>query len=116
MAGPQATSQTKSKFGDRYPVPDHNRPVSTVYFNEVKIYMQEKYLTQLTKWVAFFKSEDIFYTTLRNEMDKYTFNFPDNQCRWFFAMLEEKHYDKQKEEESSAKVRIAISESQEDSQ
>ena len=113
MAGPQATVMQNGKIGDRYPVPDKNRPVSTVYFNEVKEYMKLKYSRQLTKWVVFFETEKAFYKRLRDEMDKYTFNFPDNQCRWFFAMLEERYHEQ--EAELSAKVRTEIQQSQTDS-
>lgn len=112
MAGPQASSQGRSKFGDRYPVPNHNKPVSTVYFNEVKAYAQEKYHKQLTQWVAFL-TEPVLYRMLRDEMDKYTFGFPDNQCRWFFAMLEEKYHEHEKE--SGAEVRNQVQQSKEDS-
>lgn len=114
MAGPQASSQTGNKFGDRYPVPDHNRPVSSVYFNEVKTYATEKYKMQLTKWVAFFGGEPLLWKYLRDEMDKYTFGFPDNQLRWFFAMLEEKYHES--ETQSSTEVRIEIQQSQTDTE
>lgn len=86
MAGPQASSQGTRRFSERYPVPDKNKPVSTVYFNEVKEYLQSKYSQQLAQWISVL-GEKAFYKLLRDEMDKYTFTFPDNQCRWFFAFL-----------------------------
>jgi hypothetical protein len=51
---------------------------------------------------------------LRNEMDKYTFNFPDNQCRWFFSMLEDKYHEQ--EAKLSAEVCNKIQQSQTDSE
>jgi hypothetical protein len=70
----------------------------------VKEYIKLKYSKQLIQWVAFFGSEKELYRILRDEMDKYAFNFPDNQCRYFFALLEEKYGEKK----SRTQVRTEI--------
>jgi hypothetical protein len=83
MAGNQASAMSKPTF-TRYEVKPHNKPPSSVYFNQVKKYIIERYPTMYATCKERYGEKE-WWEIVYKEMTEYTFDFEDNQARFLYA-------------------------------
>ncbi len=94
MAGEQSKAMSVGSYCARknvtidglthYPVPDHNKPVSTHHFNVVKQYL-ETTMPQFVEHAVKKFGEKEWWKIVREEMDKYAFGFEGNQALYLYA-------------------------------
>jgi hypothetical protein len=83
MAGEQASSVSTREFKG-YKVKPHNKPPSSVYFNQVKKYIIERYPTMYAACKERYGEKE-WWEIVYKEMTEYTFDFEDNQARFLYA-------------------------------
>lgn len=105
MAGNQASvMQVNSYCGrkqvsvegyTRYPVPNMNKPPSSVFFNQTKAYFREQWGPTLKLFVSWLGSEEKVFELLKKEMTDYCFGTEANNLTHLYYKYK-KEIDEQK--------------------
>ena len=110
MAGPQSKCLSGGEF-IHYSVPNKNKSPSPVYFNQVKLYMKEKYTKELEQFIQHFGEKE-WWDILRKEMTDYTFDHEGNQC--LFIYIKYRGFLNENKKKLSSEVCLPIQSVEED--